>query len=200
MKLTKSILYILILLLLIKVDFRLQDTVYCCGDDHDYYSHSETLAIDFDFDYSNQLEGFEKARYYKDGKIAPIGFFGSGLLASPFLFIGNIFDQLENNRTQVSYKLLFYSFSPIFYMYLTLKYLFKIKVLVNSKLSNISILLLFLGSGVSYYAFERFSMTHIYEVFTITLISYFSIIIHKNSKKRDMQKYSFLLVFFLFRL
>ena len=198
MKLIKSILFILIILLFIKVDFRLQDKVYCCGDDHDYYSHSETLAIDFDFDYSNQLEGFEEARYHKGGKIAPIGFFGSGLLASPFLFIGNIFDQLVNNTTQISYKLLFYSFSPIFYMYLALKYLFKIKVLVNSKLSNISILLLFLGSGVSYYAFERFSMTHIYEVFTITLISYFSIIIHKNSKKRDIQKYSFLLVFFLF--
>ena len=74
MKLTKSILFILIILLFIKVDFRLQDKVYCCGDDHDYYSHSETLAIDFDFDYSNQLEGFEEARYHKGGKIAQLAF------------------------------------------------------------------------------------------------------------------------------
>ena len=49
--------------------------------------------------------------------------------------------------------------------------------------------------------FERFSMTHIYEVFTITLISYFSIIIHKNSKKKGYAKVFFpARVFFIFRL
>ena len=74
MKLTKSILYILILLLLIKVDFRLQDTVYCCGDDHDYYSHAETLAIDFDFDYSNQLEGFEKQDTIRAARLLQLAF------------------------------------------------------------------------------------------------------------------------------
>ena len=63
MKLTKSILYILILLLLIKVDFRLQDTVYCCGDDHDYYMHADTIGVDFDLDYKNQLLGNESKRY-----------------------------------------------------------------------------------------------------------------------------------------
>ena len=46
----------------------------------------ETLIEDFDLDYSNQLEGAENLRFNNDGKIAPIGFIGSGLLSSPFMF------------------------------------------------------------------------------------------------------------------
>ena len=143
-------------MLLIKVDFRLEAEIFCCGDDHDYYSHAETLVEDFDFDYQNQLKGFEDSRYSNNGKIAPIGFFGSGLLASPFLFVGNIFDKFLTTNDQLSYKVLFYSFSAIFYVILTLNYLMKIKEMMNSTLSRKYVLLLYLGSGVSYYAFERF--------------------------------------------
>ena len=78
---------IVIFLLLIKIDFRFQDTVFCCGDDHDYYIHAETIALDFDLDYKNQLSGFEDKRFNKNNKIAPIGFVGTGLLSAPFLFL-----------------------------------------------------------------------------------------------------------------
>ena len=40
--------------------FRLKPELECCNDDHDYYIHAETTIIDFDFEYENQLEGFEK--------------------------------------------------------------------------------------------------------------------------------------------
>ena len=40
------------LLLFLKTDFRLKDTITCC-DDHDYYIHAETIAIDFDLNYAN---------------------------------------------------------------------------------------------------------------------------------------------------
>ena len=35
--------------------------------------------------------------------------------------------------------------------------------------------ILVLGVGISYYAFERYSMTHVYEAFSLTMLIYFSI-------------------------
>ena len=79
-------------LLLIKTDYRIASGVNCCGDDFDYYIHAQTLAIDYDFDYSNQIPNYSKFYYTNGSKIAPVGFSGSGILAAPFLFIGNILD------------------------------------------------------------------------------------------------------------
>ena len=49
----KSLIFVfifLILSVLIKTDYRLEEGIYCCKDDHDYYAHAETLAVDFDFE------------------------------------------------------------------------------------------------------------------------------------------------------
>ena len=115
----KSLIFVfifLILSVLIKTDYRLEEGIYCCKDDHDYYAHAETIAIDFDFDYSNQFEGKEKERFFYNGKSAPSAFFGAGLLSAPFLFIGNIIDNLYPNNDLYNFKLLFYSFSSVFYL------------------------------------------------------------------------------------
>ena len=61
--------------LILKSDFRFVEDIYCCGDDHDYYMHAETISQDFDFDYNNQFLGIEDKRYNNNNKIAPIGFF-----------------------------------------------------------------------------------------------------------------------------
>ena len=177
MKIIKSIALLIIILLVIKVDFRLESDIYCCSDDFDYFSHAETLALDFDFDYSNQLEGYEKARYYKNDKIAPIGFVGTGLLASPFILLGNLLDNLFEVKKYVNFKILIYSFSSIFYLFLAFVYLVRIKNKIYPSLQNTHLLLLLFGSGITYYSFERYSMTHVYELFTITLICYFSIVV-----------------------
>ena len=134
---------------------------------HDYYSHAETISIDFDLDYSNQLKGYENARYTNNKYIAPIGFIGSGFLAAPFLLLGNVFDYFINLNDDLNFKILFYSFSSIFYLYLTFLYLIKTKNMIFKEFKNIYVLFLLLGSGVTYYAFERYSMTHIYETFTL---------------------------------
>ena len=87
---------------------------------------------DFDFNYSNQLEGFENERFYKNNKSAPIGFVGTGLFSVPFMFVGIIFDKifsfigLKNPNSIISYKLLFYSFSSIFYLFFTVRYIKRI--------------------------------------------------------------------------
>ena len=171
---------VILLLLFLKIDFRFQETVYCCGDDHDYYMHAETLAIDFDLDYSNQMEGIETKRFYNNGKFAPTGFIGSGIYASPFLFFGNFIDKLftgdENLSSEImNFRLLFYSLSPVFYFLLTINLTIRVLDILNFKYKPLLIYLIFFGSGVSYYAFERYSMTHVYESFSVILIFYLSL-------------------------
>jgi len=175
MKLIKPLILLVFILLFLKTDFRLDNDIYCCSDDYDYYAHAKTIALDFDFDYQNQFTQYLDARFYKNDKPAPIGFVGSGLLASPFVFIGNLFDKLIKVDSFVNYKILFYSFSSVFYLVVSFYFLLKIKNIVSPKFKNLHLLILLLGSGISYYAFERFSMTHVYEVFTVTMVAYFSI-------------------------
>ena len=177
------------LLLFLKTDFRLKDTITCCGDDHDYYIHAETIAIDFDLNYSNQLLGNETRRFNVDGYIAPQGFIGSGLLSAPFLLIGHGADIIFENSTSLSkkilnFRLLFYSLSSVFYYFLTIQMTIKILKYLNYKFFKPHIYLFYFGSGLAYYAFERYSMTHIYECFTVTAIIYFSLRFYINPKDK----------------
>lgn len=174
-----TLLLLIAFLLFFKIDFRFAEDIFCCGDDHDYYSHASTLVDDFDFDYSNQLKGYETRRFNLNGKIAPKGFFGSGFLAAPFLLVGSLIENIFNyfNMSQnnfMNYRLLMYSLSATSYFFATVFLLLKIFELNKIKVPILTILLLFGSSGVGYFAFERFSMTHVYEAFTTTLVFYFS--------------------------
>ena len=178
----------IILLIFLRSDYRLIEKPICCGDDHDYFSHAESLVIDFDFDYTNQLDGFENKRFNQNGKIAPKGFIGSGLFAAPFLYIGNLIDKLYslihqgNNNNIMNYKILLYSFSPIFYLFGSIELLKKTFTNVGIKINMYLVYLVMFGSGLSYFAFERYSMTHVYEVFGITLIFYISSIYYTKKE------------------
>ena len=195
-----TLIFLLFFLMLLRTDYRLIDKPVCCGDDHDYYSHSETLVVDFDLDYSNQLKGFETKRYNNLGKIAPKGFIGTGVLSAPFLFLGNIIDNMlfsianVNPNKFFNYKILLYSLSSVFYFFVSI-FLIQ-KTLFNLKIaSNINhLLLIFLGSGLPYFAFERYSMTHIYEVFTISLIFYLSSKFY-SYEEENKNLYAFLIPF-----
>ena len=94
-KTLKIFLSMIILMLFFNINFRFTNSINCCSDDFDYFIHAETISQDFDFDYSNQLKGYEKSRFYKNGKSAPVGYVGSGLLASPFMFFGKKFIPLD---------------------------------------------------------------------------------------------------------
>lgn len=181
---TKKIVFLLVLivfLIFLKSDFRIINELRCCQDDYDYYSHALTLVQDFDFDYENQITS--KARFYNQDtdKVAPMGFFGAGFLATPFLLLGSLLDQWFNIDQEImNYKKLLYSFSSIFYL------LFSIILLIKTLETNtkkIPIKLAFLGSGLLYFATERFSMTHVYEAFTISLIIYISEEYYKPNQK-----------------
>ena len=139
--------------------------------------------MDGDFDYSNQLTTDHPYKYSKNNKLAPVGFPGSGMLSSPFLYVGNLIDNnlnSENGNEILNYKLLFYSLSSIFYFFMGYIFIFKSLVELNLKIKKYQLLLIYSGSGVTYFAFERFSMTHAFEVFTISLLIYQSINFFKN--------------------
>ena len=177
----KFLIIIFIISIFVKTDYRLDTGIYCCKDDHDYYAHAETLIIDFDFDYSNQFLGNEFKRFNYNNKPAPSAFFGSGLLSAPFLFIGNLFDKLFNSSDLFNYKLIFYSFSSVFYLIFTCILWNKIARELGIKINPLTVYIFILGSGVGYYAFERYSMSHVYEVFTLSLVIYFSIMYTKSN-------------------
>ncbi len=186
----------ILFLVFFKIDFRFEEGIYCCGDDYDYYAHAETIAQDFDFDYSNQLKGYEERRFNLNGKIAPKGFVGSGILSSPFLLIGNSIDTLLQNYQEdkyisfMNYKLLIYSFASVSYMFLTIYLLQKCLSFMKIKTSLLEIFLIYAASGVAYFAFERFSMSHIYETFSITLIIFYSF---KYYLEKNQNFYAFLI-------
>ena len=181
----KIILLLFIFSLFFRIDFRFKSSVECCSDDFDYFSHAETIVIDQDFDYTNQLPKNHSFIYKnsENGKIAPVGFAGTGILAAPFFYIGSLVDQNFNpagGSEILNYTLLFYSLSPIFYFFASILIIFKSCRLLDLNVEKYKILLLISGSGITYFAFERFSMTHVYEMFIISFIMWNCINFYKN--------------------
>lgn len=189
-KYIKVLLIFVFISLFLKIDYRFIEEVACCGDDHDYYMHAETIALDRDLDYENQFEGIEKVRFLFNEKKAPKGFIGSGLLAAPFLFLGDSFDQIlklslgEEYKPIFNFKILFYSFSAIFYLFLSIYFTSKTLSILNYRHNFYHLLLFYFGSGVTYYAFERYSMSHIYEIFSVSFILYLSAKYYLDSDKK----------------
>ena len=180
---TKIFLIFILFLLLVKTDYRLGSTINCCGDDFDYYSHAYTVAVDFDFDYENQIPEYSKFYFTNGEKIAPVGFSGSGLLAAPFLFIGNILDSIFNySEKPFNFKIIFYSLSSLVYLTVSAILLQRSFLLLNKNIRRTTVFLLVSGSGVAYFALERFSMTHVYEVFVNALIIYLSTAAFKTNR------------------
>jgi len=164
-------LLIVLFLLFLKVDYRFDTSIRCCSDEYDYFSHSSTIVFDFDLDYSNQ--NLREFNYSKNGKTTPIGFFGSGLLSAPFLWFGSKLSSIFNeniNSTVLNFQFFLYSMSSVFYFFISffliLNTLKKMKINVN----KYNLLLYLSGSGITYYAFERFGMTHVFELFGISLL------------------------------
>lgn len=184
-KFLKFIIILLVLFSFFRIDYRFKNTVECCSDDYDYYLHASTIALDFDLDYSNQnVRAFS---YNKNDKNTPIGFIGSGIYSAPFLYIGKLLSILfkeETYKDVLNFQLLLYSLSSIFYLFASFHFMFKTLNIFKIKFKKYDLLLFMFSSGVVYFAFERFSMTHSYEHFSTSLLLFLSssFYIKKNSK------------------
>ena len=183
---------------LVKVDYRFEEIDYGKSvDDAEYYYSAITIGVDYDLDFSNQMEGVENRYLNKENNnIVPFHPIGSGILAAPFIIISNLLIEPFLNSNLVSFNFFIYSLVPIFYFFTSIKLL--IISLNNLKIFHDKKYLLFfiLGTGVTYYSFDRFSMSHMYEFFSTSFIIY--ITTKLITKKKINHFYFFLLGFCIF--
>jgi len=177
MKKFKIILFLtVIFLFFLRIDYRFQNEITCCSDDYSYWSHAETIALDFDFNYKNQPPGSGNLRFEKNNKIVPIGFVGSGILLSPFMYIGKVLsNNLQDLNQLMNFKIFIYSLGNVVYFFSAYFLIQKSLLLIGQRVNNYFLLLTYFGSGLVYFAFERYSMTHVPEVFINSLIIYISL-------------------------
>jgi len=178
-------LIILILLLSTKIDFRFDEiNPGSFVDDAEYYYHSQTIGIDFDLDYSNQMPDTPNRNLNKDDKekTLPVHSIGVGIFAAPFLFLSNLVSKIIDFNSFVSFNYFLYSLVPIFYIFSSGKLIEKILSVNHVEYSKLLLYLSIFGSGVSYFAFERFSMSHVYEFFGTTFLIYL-VTIHQSKTR-----------------
>ncbi len=128
----------------------------------------------------------------------PVHPIGSGIFAAPFVFISNYLSNQINLDSVVSLNYFIYSLIPILYLYLSLKMMFKIFSSKKIEIDIIYLIILALGSGVSYFAFERFSMSHVYEFFGQVLIFYLIFQFENTKSKSNKNFLLYLIPIFLF--
>lgn len=196
--LNKNYFFIFFLFLLFfDVDYRTNiPSPYSTTDDASYYFHADTIASDFDFDYSNQIAINEQNKsdiYKTKNRYVPKHPIGSGLFSFPLILLGNIVDYIFSffNLTTSKVKYFFYSLSPLVYFSFSIYLLSKLDTSSKTQrpLSNIVISFFAFGSGLGYYVFERHSMSHVYEFFSIVLIIYYC------CKSKSIEKNYFLIGF-----
>ncbi len=202
----KILIFVLVVLFLTKIDYRQNSLgTYNPSDDASYQYHAYTIGLDFDLDYSNQIiqnTDYKILGFYEnDEKLIPKHPLGAGILAAPFVFIGSIFNEINKiiSFTTNDTIYFFYSMSSIFYLFLSINLLSKIinKLEHTQSLKPINLFILYVGSGVTYYAFERFSMSHIYEVFCATFLIYLTDLTYELKKSKYYYLVGFLSFFFI---
>ncbi len=201
-KKTQSFFLLILLLALTRIDFRFDEiNPGSFVDDAEYYYHVQTIAIDKDLDYSNQMPNTPNRNLNVDSpdKVLPVHSIGVGIFAAPIVFIANLISEIINLDSYISFNYFIYSFVPVLYLLLSYKLLRDVLNRNNIKINNSLMLLLIAGSGVSYFAFERFSMSHVYEFFGTTLCIYIvDRLLSENSKnKKNILSFFLPIVFFL---
>ena len=172
---TKAFFLLILLLSLTRIDFRFDEiNPGSFVDDAEYYYHVQTIAIDKDLDYSNQMPNTPYRNLNADdpSKVLPVHSIGVGIFAAPIIFFANSISEVIDLDSLISFNYFVYSFIPVFYLFLSYKLLIKLFTRNKININNNLLLLIIAGSGVSYFAFERFSMSHIYEFFGTTLCVY----------------------------
>lgn len=174
-----------------KIDFRLDEIEPgYFHDDSAYYYHAQTLAVDLDLDYSNQLAGTDKRNLnLENGNPVPVHPIGVGLFAFPFLFFSNIISLFFNINSVVSFNYFIYSFVPYFYFLISI-YCFY--YLIQRKMKEdilLKLLYYVFSTGLTYYIFERFSMSHLYEFVSVPIIFY---LLEKYNLNRNKLRKTFM--------
>jgi hypothetical protein len=105
-----------------KIDFRLKEiNPGAISDDSAYYYHAQTIGVDRDLNYSNQLEGTNKRNLnIENNKPVPVHPIGVGILTGPILMISDVLNKILKLDSVVSFNYYIYSLASTFYIYLGL--------------------------------------------------------------------------------
>jgi hypothetical protein len=169
----KVFILLFILLSLTRVDFRISEFENGFQtDDHEYYYHVKTIVVDGDLDYSNQFldANLETLYITPDDEVRPNHPIGMSILTLPFYFVAFQFSKIFNIQSNPSFEYFIYSFSTIFYFFLSLFLLKKILITQKIEFKIFNLYLFVFGSGLVYFAFFRFSMTPVYELFSVIFL------------------------------
>ena len=92
-----------------------------------------------------------------------------------------------------------YSIAPIFYLLISILLLIQksMKVLNINYNKNLLLIAIF-GTGISYYSFDRFSMSHIYEFFGTSFLIYLSAYSLEKKSSSRIVYINFLIGFLMF--
>tara|TARA_B100002052_G_scaffold9759_1_gene8139 strand:- start:1601 stop:3160 length:1560 start_codon:yes stop_codon:yes gene_type:complete len=185
---------------LLKIDYRFEEIPYGLEvDDAEYYYSAITIGLDFDLDFSNQMEGVENRYLNKEiKKVVPFHPIGSGILASPFIFIASIIQNLFNTGGLTSLIYFMYSVAPVFYLLVSILLIQKSMNNLEIRYSNFLLLIAIFGTGVSYYSFDRFSMSHVYEFFATSFLIFLSTKSVNEKNKSRLNNINFSLGFLMF--
>ena len=175
-KLSKKIIFIILILSLFKPTWLLNNESLSVGsDDMSYWLHASTIAFDYDLTYIDDFN-FDHTNYHPVTN-TPFHSPGSGYAASVFVKIFSFFDDknsLENIRMNPlgSYSLLGYLFSTFFYCALGFYFINKLLEIKNLHLNKKIIFLLIFVSSLAHYVSNRFLMAHSFEFFLVSYIFY----------------------------
>jgi len=145
------------------------------ADDASYVAHAFTLAFDGDLDYSN--ESFDWVVEGPNGS-RPAHPIGPGLAAAPVVALFAVIDRLEGNaivsdRTQVSTSraiLGFYVASVIALGGAIYALVMAIRMVMDRPEARKTIIIAIMGSGIPFYALNRFTMSHSFEFLFLSLM------------------------------
>jgi hypothetical protein len=152
------------------------------GDDASYVAHTFTIALDSDLDYCNEVNFDKKGCSTGKGRTAPSHPIGTGIVHAPIVKLFSVIDILQNHpvlkdRNQYVGS---WSFLGLFFS-VTCCFIFGILFFINAiesftdSVPRWLVLLMASGYGVPYYIFQRFTMSHGPEYFTLALIFWSSI-------------------------
>ena len=97
----------------------------------------------------------------------------------------------------ISLNYFIYSLVPIFYLFLSINFIGKSLKLLETKYNRNLLSIIVFGCGVSYFAFERFSMSHTYEFFSTSFLIFLSVSYEKNKYNNPLLVFSIPIFMFL---
>lgn len=147
------------------------------SDDIGYLSYAMSFGLDFDADFSQEINELRFSTA-GNGKV-PKGFYGPGLMAAPFVAVFSIIDRLQNHEVirdkgkfVNSWTYFGFSFAVHFYFLASVFLFWRAAGRLTDKPSLFYTLLFCVGSGVIYYVLSRPRMSHGFEFFGLSLITY----------------------------